>query len=275
MIALDHAIVIVNSLDAAAPVWRRLGFTLTARGRHPGLGTANHTLMFERDYLELLSVEEPAGAARRWAALAARGEGLAMAALATDDARATRRTLLERGVGVGDAIDFGRPVPLPEGPAQARFTVCFPDEAATPALPAFFCQHHTRALVWRSEAQRHANTARGVAGLTVVAEAPEAVAAAWERLLGRARVHPRPGGITLSLGGCQVWVVTPGYAEARLARRLPRDAGPLGITVAVADLGTVRQVLVAGGVPYRDFAARSVLVEPTFTHGVYLEFLAS
>jgi hypothetical protein len=43
----------------------------------------------------------------------------------------------------------------------------------------------------------------------------------------------------------------------------------------VADLGTVRQVLVAGGVPYRDFAARSVLVEPTFTHGVYLEFLAS
>lgn len=275
MITLDHAIVLTRSLDAAALAYQRLGFLLTPRGRHDALGTANHTVMFARDYLELMTVETPGPGNERWGRRLARGEGLAMLALATDDARATRRTLAERGIPAAEPIDFGRRVQLPAGAAEARFTVCQLDDSASPALPAFFCQHHTPDLVWRPEYQHHPNTARSVAGLTVVTPDPARLVPAYERLLGRARVHPRPGGITLVVGGAQVWLVTRSYASARLGRRLPQAAGPIGMTVLVADLTAARQVLAANAVPFRGFAPRSILIEPTFTHGVFLELLAS
>lgn len=274
MITLDHAIILTRSLDQAAISYGRLGFSLTPRGRHPALGTANHTIVFERDYLELLAVETPGPQTDRWTRRLERGEGLAMVALASDDAESTRRRLEERGIGVGQPLSFDRPVATPSGLALARFTVCFPDEAASPALPVFFCQHHTPELVWGPAAAPHPNTARGIAGLTVVASDPVALVPAYERLLGRARVHPRPGGVTVLLGATQVWLVTPHYAATRLGRSLPPDPGPLGITVTVSALAVARQWLAANGVPFRGFAPRSILIEPTFTHGVFLELLS-
>jgi catechol 2,3-dioxygenase-like lactoylglutathione lyase family enzyme len=273
MLALDHAVILVRDLDAAALGYGRLGFALTPRGRHPRLHTANHTLVFERDYLELLSVERPTAANRVWATTVDRGEGLGALALATDDARETRHALRERGVAIGDPIDFVRPVALPTGPVDARFTVCHLPSAASPAIAAFFCQHHTPSYVWRADCRRHPNTARGIVGVTVVVRDPARAAARYERWLGRASVHPRPGGATLSLGPTSIWLVTPAYAEARLARLVPDAPRPLGLTVAVADLTAARRLLAANDVPFDRFAPRSILVEPTWTHGVVLELL--
>src|SRR5206468_11277690 len=56
---IDHAMVLVRDLDRAAASWRRLGFTLTERGRHTRLGTHNHCMMLGRDYLEILGIVEP------------------------------------------------------------------------------------------------------------------------------------------------------------------------------------------------------------------------
>lgn len=274
MITLDHAIILTRSLDQAAMSYGRLGFSLTPRGHHPALGTANHTIVFQRDYLELLAVETPGPQTDRWTRRLERGEGLAMVAFASDDAKSTRRTLEERGIGAGQPLSFDRSVATPAGPALARFTVCFPDEDASPALPAFFCQHHTPELVWGPAVVPHPNTARGIAGLTVVAPDPAALVPAYERLLGRARVHPRPGGVTVLLGTTPVWLVTPRYAATRLGRSLPPDPGPLGITISVSALGIARQLLAANGVPFRGFAPRSILIEPGFTHGVFLELLS-
>ena len=58
---IDHAIVGVRRLDGAAETWRRLGFTLSPRGRHYGWGTANYCIMFAHDYVELLGIVDPAG----------------------------------------------------------------------------------------------------------------------------------------------------------------------------------------------------------------------
>src|SRR6185437_15593295 len=52
--ALDH--VVINTLfdmDRAAALMSQLGFTLTPRGYH-SLGSFNHLVMFEHDYLELI-----------------------------------------------------------------------------------------------------------------------------------------------------------------------------------------------------------------------------
>jgi Glyoxalase-like domain len=271
--SLDHAIVFVPDLDQAAPTYHRLGFDLTPRGGHPSLGTANHTIVFERDYLELLSVVRPGPGNERWARAQARGEGLGGIALATDDARASAGALRERGVSAGPAVDFARPVARPTGPAEARFTIVPLPDDATPGLPAFFCQHHTPELVWLPAHQRHPNTAFGVAGLTVVDPALDANAAAWERLVGRARVHPRPGGLTVTLGRTRLWLVTPTYATARLGHRVPDRLAPIGITVAIRTLAAAQRILAARGVPFGTFGPRSILVGPSWAAGVYLELL--
>ena len=57
VVGLDHIVVVVRDLDAAAQRWRKLGFTLSPRGLHSAhMGTANHTLMLGDDYLELMGV---------------------------------------------------------------------------------------------------------------------------------------------------------------------------------------------------------------------------
>jgi hypothetical protein len=276
MLSLDHAIIFVRDLALAAASYRRLGFCLTPRGVHPALGTANHTIMFERTYLELLTIVETNPKNSRWAAILERRDGLGGAALGTREASAAKASLEDRGIAVPALVDFGRPVALPDGVVEARFTVAHLPDDATPVLPAFFCQHHTRGLVWRSEFERHSNTAFHLAGLTIVHADPLSVAGAYQRLLGRASVHPHPGGIALDLRGTRAWIVTPGFAEARLHRPVP-DPGPrglpVGLTILVRDLGSTRRVLADNGVPFAPFGHRSVAVEEDRTHGVHLEFL--
>ncbi len=278
MLHLDHGLIFVTDLADAAAGYQRLGFTLTPRGRHPSLGTANHTIMFERDYLELITVVTRRPANDRWAAILDRGEGLGAMALGTTDARAVGAALRARGIAIPEVVDFERPVLLDGGRLAAKFSVAHLPPEASPALPAFFCQHHTPELVWVPQYQRHPNGARGVAGLVVIAGDPDNLAAGYERLLGRAAIHPHPGGLELDLRGTRLLLVSPDYVSARLGQHLatsPEQPRPLGITIGVGDLDTTRRFLAAGSVPYAPFGRGSILVGPTFTRGVYLEFVAA
>ena len=43
---IDHIVIVVGSLEQAADIYRRLGFTLSPKGVHSAaLGTENHTIM--------------------------------------------------------------------------------------------------------------------------------------------------------------------------------------------------------------------------------------
>ncbi|HET7133675.1 MAG TPA: VOC family protein, partial [Gammaproteobacteria bacterium] len=53
-LTIDHAVIVVRDLDAAAARFRELGFTLTPRGFH-SIGSQNHCIMFGSTYLELLA----------------------------------------------------------------------------------------------------------------------------------------------------------------------------------------------------------------------------
>ena len=54
---IDHAVVAVKDLDAAAANWKQLGFTVSPRGTHSAhMGTGNYTIMLGEDYMELLGV---------------------------------------------------------------------------------------------------------------------------------------------------------------------------------------------------------------------------
>ena len=59
MKGLDHVVVMVDGIDAARAQYEKLGFQVQPRGFHKKLGTANHLMIFDRDYFEILGIVEP------------------------------------------------------------------------------------------------------------------------------------------------------------------------------------------------------------------------
>jgi catechol 2,3-dioxygenase-like lactoylglutathione lyase family enzyme len=56
---LDHIVHAVRDLDAAAGLYRRLGFQVGSRNRHPRTwGTQNHIVQLPGTFIELLSVAD-------------------------------------------------------------------------------------------------------------------------------------------------------------------------------------------------------------------------
>ena len=202
---LDHVVVMVRELDAAAQAWRALGFTLSPRGTHSAhLGTGNYTIMFGTDYVELLGVlqDTPLNAPSR-EFLARRGEGIERAAFTTDDAAQGVAALRARGMDVSAPVEFNRPVDLPSGgKGEAAFSVFhWPVDERPGDMRIFACQHHTRGTVWIPELQSHPNTTTGIVRLEIVTAVPAEAAAQLAGLLdtepapcdGGARVATAPG----------------------------------------------------------------------------------
>ena len=83
---LDHVVVMVDGIDAAEAAYVKLGFQVQPRGFHRKLGTANHLMIFDTDYFEILGIVEDTefnAERREWLK---EGGGLANVALATDGA---------------------------------------------------------------------------------------------------------------------------------------------------------------------------------------------
>jgi len=139
VLAVDHVIVVVRDLDAAARSYHQQhGLASVVGGRHPGHGTGNRIVPLGRDYIELMAVLDRDEAASSplgsWVErrLAAVGEGPAALCLRTDDIEAAaRRTGRE-------------PLPMgrlrPDGVALAWELVAL-DAALAEGLP-FFIQWH-------------------------------------------------------------------------------------------------------------------------------------
>src|SRR5437870_2487697 len=113
---LDHIVHAARDLDAAAELYRRLGFTVGARNRHPW-GTHNHIIQFPGCFLELLAVVEPDKlGSEGFSALFGtfnrlflkRQEGLSFIMLESADAAADAAAFHAAGIGVSDALHFER-----------------------------------------------------------------------------------------------------------------------------------------------------------------------
>ena len=105
--AIDHVVIRVRDLDAAAQDYARLlGRAPSWRGVHPGAGTANALFRLENSYVELLSPASEGPLARALSdQLASQGEGVAALALATDDAAALAARLRERGIEASEPAE--------------------------------------------------------------------------------------------------------------------------------------------------------------------------
>jgi hypothetical protein len=274
---IDHCVILVRDLDVAAATWRNLGFTLSPRGYHsPHMGSANHTIMLQEDYFELLGIVAPTEHNRRWRDEIARGEGLSAVALRTDDADKAYAEIRSMGIAAGDVVAFSRPVDLPGGGrSEAAFRVTNFPEDLLPGMHLFVCGQLTRQTVWIPELMRHANGAQGLAALVMACGDSEALASRWAKLFGRAAVSPVPGGSVVDAGNARIELLAPAALAARYPG-VPIDAGHdrlVGLTIRVEDLGKARAALTSGKAPWRECQGRTV-VAPGDASGTVLEFVA-
>jgi hypothetical protein len=229
---LDHLVVAVRDLDAAAAEWTALGFTLSPRGLHSAhIGSANYTMMFGEDYLELLGVVTPTPHNQALRDFVAAREGLDRAAFTTTDAAAGADALRARGVDAAGPVHFSRPVPLPDGGAtEARFSVFrWPVGQRVGGLGIFACQHHTRDAVWVPSLLTHANGAQRIRRVLVATEDPAGGAASLAGAIDGAAWQDGAFHVVATAPGRGGIAFAPRDEIARLARcdaaLLPREGG--------------------------------------------------
>ncbi|HEU0082304.1 MAG TPA: VOC family protein [Bradyrhizobium sp.] len=280
VVGIDHAVVVVSDLDKAAQNWKRLGFTVSPRGAHSAkMGSGNHTIMLDPDYIELMGVlvETEHNSPTR-AFLAARGEGIERVAFTALDSAAGAKEIRARGYEPVGPVDFERPVTMPDGAVSAaKFTIFqWPIAEAPGGLRIFACQHKTRETVWIPELMKHANGARRLKQVLIVSPEPAQDAAHLGRMIDR-EVRPEPdGAVAVPSGPDRAdFVFLTGqqlrgrYPEVALAG-LP-ERGGAGLVVATSDLAAAGKALGSAGVRCGD----GICVAPAAANGALLAFVAT
>jgi hypothetical protein len=271
---IDHVYLLTPDLDGAAAQWQRLGFTVTPRGLHSAhMGTGNHTMMLQDDYIELLGVLTPTEAnAQQRAALDASGPGLHAVACQIADAEAAVAALGELGIATGPVRHFQRPVALPGGKTgEAAFSVAVFDETAVPQGSVFMCQHRTRPTVWVPEWMAHPNGATALGAVIAVSEDPADTAARFARLYAAGAVSDIEGGKRVETGTAPILVLTQDGAAARYPGIALGDAatGVFAALEVVADMNKAAAALgdLAHAVPH------GLAVAPSLATGAVVAFV--
>src|SRR5262249_48068067 len=144
---LDHIVHAVHDLDAAAALYRRLGFTVGARNRHPW-GTHNCIVQLPGFFVELLAVVEPENippprpGAFSFGDFArgflAHGQGLAMLVLESSDAVSDREAFRRADIGDYELFRFEREGKRPDGaPVRVGFSLAFAHDPKAPDVGYF------------------------------------------------------------------------------------------------------------------------------------------
>ena len=164
---LDHVVHAVRDLDAAADLYRRLGFTVGARNRHPW-GTHNRIVQLPGFFIELLTVAEPEklggdgfaalfGAFNR-AASSQRQRGTLVPDAGKPDAAADAVAISRPPASRSPtALSFEREGSRPDGsPAQGRILARLRARcAALPHIGFAICQQHHPENFWNPAFQQH------------------------------------------------------------------------------------------------------------------------
>jgi hypothetical protein len=179
---LDHIVHAVRDLDAAAAFYRRAGFTVGARNRHPW-GTHNRVVQLKNAYIELLEIAEHGKIAPHGAGsfsfgafnrdFLAHREGFSMLILNSSNAIDDAHAFEIAGIGGFEVFDFAREGKKPDGtPVKLAFSLAFAADRVSPQVRFAVCQHHFPENFWDPAFQSHANGAKAMRGAVLVADNP-------------------------------------------------------------------------------------------------------
>lgn len=288
---LDHVVHAVRDVDAAAEFYRRIGFTVGARNRHPW-GTHNRIVQFGNACIELLEVAEPEkipphgqrsfsfGAFNR-NFLAAR-EGLSMLILNSSNAAADARVFEVAGIGAFEVLDFSRDGKRPDGTeAKLAFSLAFAQDAASPDVGFAACQHHFPQNFWNPAFQSHANGAKTMPGVVLVADNPTDHHIFLKAFTGLRDLHSNSLGIKAVTENGDVEIMEEVAFRDRTGVAIKPDG--VGMTlnalrIAVADIAAVEALHREGGIASRRQSRGNIgqlVLTPDLAFGATLIFEAA
>jgi len=252
---LDHIVHAVRDLDAAVELYRRLGFQVGARNRHPqSWGTQNNVVQLPGTYVELLAIAEASGitphVTRHFSFGAfnrdflTHGQGLSMLALegrGEADANAFRTGR----IGDFELYEFEREGKRPDGTAvKLGFGLAFASDPHAPDIGFFTSFQHDPQSFWNPAFQVHPNTAAAVAGIVLVAQAPHDHARFLATFAG-VNSRATENGVTIPTPRGDIDVLTPAAFIERFGVSPPgisRGARLAALRFAVADASLLADV---------------------------------
>jgi catechol 2,3-dioxygenase-like lactoylglutathione lyase family enzyme len=248
---LDHIVHAVHDLAAAADFYRRLGFTVGSRNRHPW-GTHNHIVQLDGFLVEILTVAEPhllergtahAELARLFGAFnreaIERGDAFSTLILESKAIAADVSALAGAGVGCSGELRFSRAGTQADGSTvTVGFSLGFARDASSPHAAFAVMQQHNPKAFWNRKFQSHANTARTVLGAVLVADNPTDHHIFLSAFTGERELHSTSAGIAVRTPRGDIEVIEPVAFRDRYGVSVAAEGE--GMTLAGLRLGVAR-----------------------------------
>jgi hypothetical protein len=259
--ALDHIVHAVRDLDAAAELYRRLGFTVGARNRHPW-GTHNHIVQLPGFFIEILAVAEPDklgsdGFSRLFGAynreFLAKQEGFSLLILESSDAAADERAFAQAGIAVSDVMRFEREGKRPDGsPVKVAFSLAFAGDRLAPDIHFATCQQHFPENFWNPALQAHANTVAAVGGVDLVAVNPTDHHIFLSAFVGERALQATSSGLAVATPRGEIRIMDPAAFRIHYGVDAPdvsQGARIGALRLLVADFAAAVSALKSAGIP--------------------------
>ncbi|MGB6349875.1 MAG: VOC family protein [Pseudolabrys sp.] len=258
---LDHIVHAVQDLDAAVELYRRLGFQVGARNRHPrAWGTQNHIIQLSGTFIELLAVADESGivphAPQHFSFGAfnrdflASGQGLSMLVL---EGRGAADADAFRAAGIGDyeLYKFEREGRRPDGtPVKLAFALAFASCPVASDIGFFTSLQSYPENFWNPAFQVHTNTANAVAGVVLVARDPHQYSSFLVAFAG-AESQLGKGGLTIKTPRGDIEAMTPETFTQRFGVAPPecsRGVRLAALRFTVADASLLNAVPAEAGI---------------------------
>ncbi len=261
-LAIDHLVVAAQDLDAQAALYRRLGFQMGSRNRHPW-GTENHIIQLDGSFLELIGLGEGFAAPSQmdrvysFAGFVARflesRQGIAMLVLRSHNAEADRVAFAQAGLGDFARFDFARKGRNPDGgEVEVAFSLAFAQAPRLPDAGFFVCQQHFPQNFWSARLQVHPNGARSINGIVLAQERPQDHAEFVKSFVGAGEAQSVAGGLAVVADGARIDILTPqAIADRYGADALAAAGPPLAVMrIGVRDIQATSALLANGGTPF-------------------------
>jgi catechol 2,3-dioxygenase-like lactoylglutathione lyase family enzyme len=229
---IDHIVIVVRELEAAAADYSALGFTVVRGGRHSGLNTHNALVAFaDGCYFELIAfLAAPASHSHWWYEALQQGGGVVDFCARSDNIEDDAAVFRAAGAAIGAPFTMGR-----ERPDGCRISwVLAVNEGATRGILPFLIRDITPRHERLPPEHLHRNLASGVERLTIATHPLDAVRSIYEKVLGHGEPVQRPDldaiGVQFALGPHLLQLVAPLTSSGPVVERL-RARGPSPIEV--------------------------------------------
>jgi catechol 2,3-dioxygenase-like lactoylglutathione lyase family enzyme len=284
---LDHIVHAVRDLDAAAEFYRRAGFMVGARNRHPW-GTENHIVQLPGFFVEILTVARPEliegdvahrelaklfGAYNRDAI--ARGDGFSTLILESQAIAADVSALAGAGIGCSGELPFSRQGTQADGTkVTVGFSLGFARDETSPHAAFAVMQQHNPKAFWNAKFQSHTNGAKAVLGVVLVADNPTDHHIFLSAFTGERELHSTSAGIAARTPRGDVEIIEPVAFRDRYGVTTHAEGEGMtlaGLRVGVPALGAAEQSARANNIAAHQ-QLNALVISPSAAHGATLIF---